>query len=590
MQKLAQLFFLLTVSASFAQTGVPAEADCPNLIQKLKPLTEKRLGTADGARAAEQLAACYELANDTASLDNLTARFLEFYAATPERAKVEVIAAKRNIKSDSTLFKGIDILLNVVSYTKDSAVRKEAVSILERTISQDSRLTVSDLASIADKATVSHRLANTTWMRLGKDLSGKQNYRAARYWYKKVITANADGEKVKFAKEALENLEGKPSVPTLLVLAPISGDFAEFGIEAVNGVKLALERSGLSGKINLRIADTKADAVEALRRTRQVVAQDSIIAIIGPIMSAPAATVGAWLSSTHTRIPMLTPTATDAGISRMGSNIFQVNVSMDNLATGIANYAVDCLGIREFAILSPIGNFGTAMAQSFEKAVRNRGGIILATQEFEEGRPDYTTEFRKLRTERFNQLLHKKNIARGAKDLDAISAKDKRSFMQDSVFNIPGIFIPSSSPSDAGLIARQVAFHKLSGTLLGTSGWYGQDLIDEGKKLVEKSYFSIPFATDSTSNAYEEFRSAYKSRWNEEPKPDRVSGLSYSAANIVLSLFAAGEIDIVKKLYSTKTFQGVYGNIRFEKGANASIQIMSVESGEFVNRSDCPAK
>lgn len=589
MQKLAQLLLLLTVSATFAQTGAPAENDCTSQIPNLKQLTDKRLGTADGARAAERLAACYELANDTANLDNLTARFLEYYAATPERAKVEVIAAKRSLKSDKNFLEGIDALLNVVSYTKDSTVRKEAVSILERTISQDSRLSTSDLASIADKATISHRLANTTWMRLGKELSAKQNFRAARYWYKKVITANADGEKVKLAKESLEALEGKASVPTLLVLAPISGDFAEFGIEAVNGAKLALERSGLSGKVNLRVADTKADAVEALRRTRQVVAQDSVIAIIGPIMSAPAATVGAWLSSTHMKIPMLTPTATDAGISRMGSNIFQVNVSMDNLAAGIASYAMDCLGIQEFAILSPIGDFGTAMTQSFEKAVKARGGIILATQEFEEGRPDYTTEFRKLRATRFTQILHKKNIARGAKNLDAIAEKEKRSFMQDSVFNIPGIFIPSSSPSDAGLIARQVAFHKLSGTLLGTSGWYGQDLIDEGKKLVEKSFFSVPFAADSNS-AYEDFRSAYKARWNEEPKPDRVSGLSYSAANIVLSLLSAGETDIVKKIHSTKNFQGVFGNIRFEKGANASIQILSVESGEFVNKSSCPAK
>ena len=503
---------------------------------------------------------------------------------------MEVIAAERMLHSDSQMVKGVETLLNVLVYSKNGEIKEMAQNLLAQTISKDKRLTISQLTAFADKAVVSKKVSNVTWLRSGRELAERKNYKAARYWYKKVLVANENEEWVELAKDAMGALEGKSSIPTVLVLAPVSGDFAEFGLDAVKGVRLALEKANLNGKVNLRVADTRADAVEALRRTRQVVAQDSVIAIVGPIMSAPAATVAAWLSSTHSNIPMLTPTATDAGISRMGWNIFQVNVSMDNLATGIANYAVDCLGIREFAVLSPIGDFGTAMTQSFSRAVESRGGVILATQEFEEGRPDYTTEFRKLRAERFDQILHKMNIARGAKNLDAMGAKEKRSFMKDSVFKVPGIFIPSSSPSDAGLIARQVAYHKLDGTLLGTSGWYGQDLIDEGKKLVEGSYFSVSFGNADTNQTYKDFKSAYKAKWNEEPKADKVSGLSYSAASIVFSLIASGETDLVKKIYSQKVFRGVYGDIRFEKGANANVQIMSVDSSAFVNKTVCPSK
>ncbi len=564
--------------------------DCASAISTLQPLTEKKLHKEDGAKAAELLARCYAKTNDMANLDRLTSRYLEYYAGNPKRSRMEVIAAERMLRSDSLAVKGVEKLLNVLDYSKNASIKDYATNLLCQAISKDKRFTVGQLTTFADKAMVSRRVANIIWLRLGKELSEKKNYKAARYWYKKVIAANENSEWVEKAKSAIEEFEGKSSIPTVLVLAPISGDFAEFGQDAVKGARLALEKANLKGKVNLRVADTHADAVEALRRTRQVVAQDSVIAIIGPIMSAPAATVAAWLSSTHSNIPMLTPTATDAGISRMGPNIFQVNVSMDNLAVGIANYAVDCLGIHEFAVLSPLGDFGTAMTQSFTRAVESRGGVVLATQEFEEGRPDYTTEFRKLRAERFNQVLHKMNIARGVKNLDAIGAKEKRSFMQDSVFKIPGIFIPSSSPSDAGLIARQVAYHKLSGTLLGTSGWYGQDLIDEGKKLVENSYFSVSFGNADTNQTYKEFYSAYKSKWNEEPKADKVSGLSYSAAKIIFSLMVAGETELVKKIYSQKVFHGVYGDIRFEKGANANIQIMGVESGAFVNKTACQSK
>ncbi len=557
-------------------------------VSVVKPIPDKKVLTADGAKSVEELAKCLASSGDTANLKALSSRFLEYYAGSPYRAGVETIVAERLLKD--SVAAGVEMLLNVISYSKDSALSANAKRLLLKTISEDSRLPVSLLSSIADRAQLNHAVANATWLRLGAELSKQKNFKAARYWYKKVVAAKEDENLVNRAQEALSALEGKASVPTVLVLAPMSGDFAEFGADAVKGVRLAFEKANLNGKVNLRIADTRADAVEALRRARQAVAQDSVVAIVGPLMSAPSAAVAAWLGSSHPKIPMLTPTATDAGISRMGPNIFQVNVSMDNLAMGIARYSVDCLGLREFAILSPIGDFGTAMTQSFKRAVESRGAVVVAVQEFEEGHPDYTTEFRKLRASRFEQLLHRKNIARGAKDLDAIPAKDRRSFLQDSVFNIPGIFIPSSSPSDAGLIARQVAFHKLSGTLLGTSGWYGADLIDEGKKLVEGSYFSVAFTGEDPDGRFENFRSDYKSKWNEEPKADKVSGLSYSAADIVFSLLVSGETNLVGKIHSQKNFQGVYGNIRFEKGANANVRIMGVDSGAFVNRTACPAK
>lgn len=575
----------LSQAESLVQNG-----DCAAAVPVLKPLTEKKLQTEDGAKAAVLLAGCYEKAGDTANLDRLTSRYLEYYAGSSKRAKMEIVAARRSLQNDSTFLNAVESLLGIVTYSKDAAVRDSARLLLVRIFEQDKRWTISRLTAFADRVLVSRQVANAAWLRLGKAHAEKKNAKAARYWFKKVIAAGENEAWVNTAKNALNGLEGAASVPTILVLAPISGDFAEFGQDAVKGVRLALEQSGLKDKVNLRVADTRADAVEALRKTRQAVAQDSVVAIIGPIMSSPAAAVGAWLSSTHMRIPMLTPTATDAGISRMGANIFQVNVSMDNLATGIANYAVDCLGIREFAVLSPAGDFGTAMTQSFTRAVENRGAVVVATQGFEEGHPDYTTEFRKLRAVRFNQILHKKNIARGAKDLDAIGNKERRSYMQDSVFRIPGIFIPSSSPSDAGLISGQVAYNKLSGTLLGTSGWYGEDLLSEGKKLVEGAYFSVSFDGSDANGAYKNFSSAYKAKWNEEPKADKVSGLSYSAANIVLSLISSGELELVKKIHSQKVFPGVYGDIRFEKGANANVQIMSVDSSAFVNKTACPAK
>ena len=68
-------------------------------------------------------------------------------------------------------------------------------------------------------------------------------------------------------------------------------------------------------------------------------------------------------------------------------------------------------------------------------------------------------------------------------------------------------------------------------------------------------------------------------------------GVSYVRFTLAVTRRGAnGETDLVKKISSQKTFSGVYGDIRFERGANANVQIMSVDSSAFVDKTQCPAK
>ena len=61
---------------------------------------------------------------------------------------------------------------------------------------------------------------------------------------------------IRTAQQGIESLKkAGAGIPTILVLAPLSGDFSEYGIEAVQGVLLAHELAGLEGKIKIRIED-----------------------------------------------------------------------------------------------------------------------------------------------------------------------------------------------------------------------------------------------------------------------------------------------------------------------------------------------
>ena len=560
---------------------------CADAIAPLQKLSKAKFKTHAGAQASVMLAECYLREHKRDEALQLSSRFLEYHVSSEYRERMELAHAIVMVESGA-VYEGVEAMLRILAYTKNPAAKSRTKEVAIQTLAA-SLMNADQLQALLEKYPVDRDVVGWMQLQIGRESQNARRYKAARYWYKKVLNGNVAENLSRTAEKGIESLEGQGAgLPTVLVLAPLSGDFAEFGAAAIQGVLLAQEQAGLTKKVNVRIADTRADAAQALMRTQQAVNQDSIIAVIGPIMSAPAATVAAWLGSNFQNIPMLTPTATDDGIAKMGPNIFQVNITMDNLAQSIADFATKCLDIREFAVLSPLGDYGSSMSSSFTRAVERRGGKIVAFRNYEEGRPDYKTEFDLLRDVRFKQDNRRRNIARGASDLDAVSPKERRFYMSDSTFNIPGIFIPATNPADAGAMVSQVAFNRFSGVMLGTSGWYGRELLIRGKRLVDSSFFSVP-ALDMNGNSenYDKFAKAFQERWGVEPGEDKVSGLSFDAANIVFSTLARKPESLTNAINNTDLFKGVYGDIKFKRGANVNTKIVTVQKGKFETMNGC---
>ena len=595
MNRLTSLLLVCALSgAVFAQDDISRakamirDGRCAEAIAPLQKIADsKNFRKHDGAQASVLLTECYLREHRRDDALKLASKFLEYHLGSEYRERMELARAIALVEKGS-VYEGVEAMLRVLAYTKNPAAKGHTKEVAIQTLAA-SLLNADQLQALLEKYPVDKDVVGWIQLQMGRECQNVKRYRAARYWYKKVLNGGVAENLSATAQQGLESIEGLGAgMPTVLVLAPLSGDFAEFGTAAVQGVYLAHEQAGLAGKVRIRTADTRADASIALMRTQQAVNQDSIVAVIGPIMSAPAATVAAWLGSNFQNIPMLTPTATDDGIAKMGPNIFQVNITMDNLAHKIPDFATKCLDIREFAVLSPIGDYGSSMAQSFTRAVERRGGKISAFRNYIEGRPDYSTEFKLLRDVRFKQENRRRKIARGASDLDAVGARERRDYLADSTMEIPGIFIPATNPGDAGLMVGQVAYNKIKGTMLGTSGWYGRELLIQGKHLVDSTYFSVP-GLDLSGNkeAYESFAKAFKEKWGESPAEDKVSGLSYDAANIVFSGIAKKVESLTKYLNNTSVFQSVYGEIKFTRGANTNTKVVTVRKGKFYVMEGC---
>jgi len=557
---------------------------CSEAIAPLKKIYASSFRKIEGEKAAVMLTECYLREHKRAEAHDIASRFLEFHVKSAYRERMELARAIVDVENGS-VFDGVESMLKVLSYSTNLAARTRAKDVVIQTLAA-SLLNAEQLQSLLEKYPVDRDVIGWLELQIGRECQNVKRYKAARYWYKKVLKSSNSESLQNTAKKGLSALEGLGAgLPTVLVLAPLSGDFAEFGAAAVQGTVLAYEQAGLKDKVNIRIQDTHADAAIALMRTQRAVNQDSVIAIVGPIMSAPATAVAAWLGANYQHVPMLTPTATDGGIAKLGPNIFQVNITMDILSQTIADFAIKCLDIREFGIMSPLGDFGSTMSEDFTRAVERRGGSVVAFRNYEEGRPDYKTEFNLLRDVRFNQENRRRNIARGADDLNSVNPRDRKAYLADSTVEIPGLFIPATNPADAGAMVSQAAFNKVSGTYLGTSGWYGRELLIQGKRLVEGSFFSVPdLDMDKGNSAYTNFVKNFKDRWGVEPSEDKVSGLSFDAANIIfttLDAISGKQDDMTHYINATKDFKGIYGDIKFRRGANANTKIVTVKKGKF---------
>ena len=597
MNRLFPAFLVALLSTGvFAQDDVervkPMVKDgrCSEAIAPLKKILNASFRKLEGEKAAVMLTECYLRQHKRSEAYDVASRFLEFHVKSAYRERMELARAVIDVENGA-VYDGVEAMLRVLSYSTNPAARSRAKDVVIQTLAA-SLLNADQLQTLLEKYPVDRDVIGWLELQIGRECQNVKRYKAARYWYKKVLKSSSSESLQSTAKKGLSALEGLGAgAPTVLVLAPLSGDFAEFGAAAVQGALLAYEQSGLKDKVNIRFQDTHADAAVALMRTQRAVNQDSVIAIIGPIMSAPATAVAAWLGANFQHVPMLTPTATDGGIAKLGPNIFQVNITMDILAQTIADFAIKCLDIREFGIMSPLGDFGTAMSETFTRAVERRGGSIIAFRNYEEGRPDYKTEFNLLRDVRFNQENRRRNIANGVTDPNVLNQRDRKAYLSDADAEFPGLFIPATNPADAGAMVSQAAFHKVTGTYLGTSGWYGRELMIQGKRLVDGSFFSVPGIDMNKGNsAYTTFAKDFKDRWGVEPGEDKVSGLSYDAANVIftsLNAIKGTDDDMTHFINATKDFKGIYGEIKFRRGANSNTRVVTVEKGKFEVVTSC---
>jgi ABC-type branched-subunit amino acid transport system substrate-binding protein len=371
------------------------------------------------------------------------------------------------------------------------------------------------------------------------------------------------------------------------LLLPLSGDDAEVGKKVDQGIELAMDQhNGREGapRIKSIICDEQSNAVETALRTKELLQEHNVPVIIGPVLSNTAAVCAAM--SMGKNVVMLSPTATDDGIARIGGNIFQMNATMAVLGRKIARYALENLNIKEFAIITPKTSYGIVISNAFREEVRTHNCEVVAEETFDEGSNDFTRQFSDLRNILLLRKLDKAAMDKGIdyKPVRIIQRSDSVKYA-DTALSVGALFLPAEA-EDVVMLAPQVAFNRIKTQILGSSGWNNPKVLADGKQYVVNAVISSSFEPESDRKEWNDFKQLYRTRYNAEP--DRIAALGYDATSLILkaleeSGWSPDAARITKALSGVKEYRGLSGMISFDSTrTNTEAAVLKITSNGYV--------
>ena len=137
----------------------------------------------------------------------------------------------------------------------------------------------------------------------------------------------------------------------------LTGALSTFGVSSIQGAKLAVEErnkaGGLLGQpIELIVEDNGSQAGQAATITRKFISQDKVVAILGDLTSS--ATMEAAPLAQAAKVPLLTPSATNIAITKIGDYIFR-SCFIDSFTGKImARFALDRLKAKQAILLTDV--------------------------------------------------------------------------------------------------------------------------------------------------------------------------------------------------------------------------------------------
>jgi len=380
------------------------------------------------------------------------------------------------------------------------------------------------------------------------------------------------------------------------VILPLTGPLEEQGKALLEGIQYAVDEhnEGDGTKVELIIRDSEGSIVRVIKAAQELCGDQEILAVIGELESELTAAIAAVAQENG--VALLAPTATLDDITAIGSSIFQINSSLKVRARNLAEYAVSGLGMRKFAVLAPVNDYGRSMRDSFVQTITRLGGEIVAENWFFEGYEELGPQFKAIREVGLRQMLQDSLIIRIPKyrwneryehSRDGIIYV-KQSFPElvDStgiaVTAFDGLFLPVYG-EDLPYVMPQIAFYNIDARVLGGAFWHDMEALEDHQRYIDGAIFLSDFFIVPSDYNYHRLRDQYRLATGKTPEKMEVFG--YDTAALLLAVVGEKSLpreQIANQLATMDLYNGIKGPILFdEERINTHVRILQYRGSQI---------
>lgn len=355
---------------------------------------------------------------------------------------------------------------------------------------------------------------------------------------------------------------------------PLTGEFQVVGNNAKKTGELILHQINNNGGLQVGgktydlefiYGDNESTPTGASRQVLNLVCQQNVLGIVGPLSSRQAVPAGEVANSFSTIL--ISPWSTSPLTTKDRPFVFRSGYLLEVQAPVLTKFVSKEFAAKKAAILYDIvSTYPRTMAKSFKEVFEtaNGPGSIVAFEEFRTGETDFTSQLNKI-------------IASGADIL----------FTPQHYNEVPNI-------------VRQAKKLGWTKPIVGSNSWAGGNLVEECGTDCNGLFFVGNYAAGGAVGESKKFVDLYKKAYNE--LPDEVAGLTWDAVQVLL--VAVKDTDkltgnlikdrstIKDRLVQVQNFQGVSGEMSFNESgdpAKCAVMIKIGDDGIFTHHETvCP--
>ena len=237
-------------------------------------------------------------------------------------------------------------------------------------------------------------------------------------------------------------------------LLPLKGEYSLFGEEILNGIQLGMDIFNSSNEdvyIELIVKNTNASSDDTLRAVEELIANDDVTAIIGPL--ATSSSVAAVKKTQEKGVPIITFTQKQ-NITKEGDMVFRNYLTPSSEIDMLLKKAFNDYGMTRFGIFYPETTYGNYFMNLFWDKVEEIGGEVTAVESYKAKDTDFSDGIKKMvglhypRPDSIFEKLKAEKLAEveklKAKLLEETSTATDEQLMDSSEEGQPGV------PGDSG--------------------------------------------------------------------------------------------------------------------------------------------